>query len=110
MKFTRKIGFLPLIALVSVTMQSCSDDLLDVDITNSKYNLKTIHLDSIIKHTKTENLSSEVTELSQKIPEIIDYQFYYCYKTVLPKSPFIFKGPFVICLVVSEQDMLFLFG
>lgn len=86
MKFTRKIGFLPLIALVSVIMQSCSDDLLDVDITNSKYNLKTIHLDSIIKHTKTENLSSEVTELSQKIPEIIDYQFYYCYKTGLPKD------------------------
>ena len=86
MKFTRKIGFLSLAALVSLTIQSCSDDILDVDISKSKYQLESIHLDSIVKHTPEEGLGEELFKLSQKFPEIIDYQFYYCYKTGLPQD------------------------
>ena len=66
--------------------QSCTDDLSDVDISGSTYRLESIQLDSIIKHTPEDQLDSKVSKLSQKIPEIIDYQFYYCYKTGLPKD------------------------
>jgi hypothetical protein len=86
MKFTQKIGLLPLIASGLLVIQSCSSDALNVDISSSKYQLSSIQLDSIIKHTPDHQLGSELFELSQKIPEIIDYQFYYCYKTGLPKD------------------------
>ena len=85
MKFTRKIGLLSLFAAVLLIIQSCSDPL-DVDISTSKYHLESVHLDSIIKHTPETELGSELFDLSQKYPEIIDYQFYYCYKTGLPKD------------------------
>lgn len=86
MKFIQKIGSLALAAAVLLTIQSCSGDALNVDISGSKYQLGSIQLDSIIKHTPEEQLGSELFELSQKIPEIIDYQFYYCYKTGLPQD------------------------
>lgn len=86
MKFTRKIGLLPLIASGLLVIQSCSDSALNVDISSSKYQLASVQLDSIIKHTSDQNLGSELFELSEKLPEIIDYQFYYCYKTGLPKD------------------------
>lgn len=86
MKFTRKTLFFPLAAVLLLTIQSCSDDLLKVDISNSKYQLESVHLDSILTRTPETELSEEIFELSQKIPELIDYQFYYCYKTGLPKD------------------------
>lgn len=83
----RKTG-LPSFLFVSglLLFQSCSGDLSDVDISGSTYQLKSIQLDSIIKHTSEDQLASKIDELSQQIPEIIDYQFYYCYKTGLPKD------------------------
>ncbi|MNK24681.1 hypothetical protein D3C87_429930 [compost metagenome] len=86
MKFKRKIGFLLLPAALSLVIQSCSNDSLKVDISTSKYQLSTIQLDSTIKHTPGENLGEALFQLSERIPEIIDYQFYYCFKTGLPKD------------------------
>jgi hypothetical protein len=86
MKFIRKIGFLSLAAAIQLTISSCSDKQLDVDISGSTYQLKSVQLDSIIQHSPDAALGSELFELSQKYPEIIDYQFYYCYKTGLPKD------------------------
>lgn len=84
MKFTQKIGALFLAASALLTIQSCSDNLLDVDISKSNYQLESVQLDSIITHTSEIQLGPEIFNLSQKYPEIIDYQFYYCYKTGLP--------------------------
>jgi hypothetical protein len=87
MKFMRKTGLHSILFISGLLLlQSCSDDLLEVDISGSAYQLESIHLDSIIKHTPEERLDSKVSELAQKTPEIIDYQFYYCYKTGLPKD------------------------
>ncbi|WP_343634342.1 hypothetical protein [Fluviicola sp.] len=86
MKFTRKTGTLFLAAFALFTIQSCSDNLLDTDISASKYQLESVHLDSILTHTPEQQLGTEIFELSQKFPELIDYQFYYCYKTGLPKD------------------------
>lgn len=86
MNYTRKIGLLFLLSQALLIMQSCSDNLLDTDISKSNYQLKSVHLDSIIKHTPEAQLGTELFDLSQKFPEIIDYQFYYCYKTGLPKD------------------------
>lgn len=86
MKFKRKIGCFFFLAAVSLTVQSCSNDPLKVDISTSKYQLSTIQLDSTIKHTPAENLGETLFQLSERIPELIDYQFYYCYKTGLPKD------------------------
>ncbi|TSJ45750.1 hypothetical protein [Fluviicola chungangensis] len=86
MNYTRKIGLLLLLSQALLIMQSCSDDLLDTDISKSNYQLKSVHLDSIIKHTPDAQLGAELFDLSQKFPEIVDYQFYYCYKTGLPKD------------------------
>lgn len=86
MKFTRKTGALFLAAAALLTIQSCSDNLRDVDISKSNYRLESVHLDSIITQTPEEELGSEIFKLSQQFPEIIDYQFYYCYKTGLPKD------------------------
>lgn len=86
MKFTRKIGTLFLAASALLTIQSCSDNLLDVDISASKYQLESVHLDSILTHTPDQQLGTAIFELSQKFPELMDYQFYYCYKTGLPKD------------------------
>ncbi len=86
MKFIQKIGLLSLALLALLIVQSCSDNLLNVDISTSKYKLDRVPLDSIITHTPEEQLGTEIFELSQEFPEIIDYQFYYCYKTGLPKD------------------------
>jgi hypothetical protein len=86
MKFTRKTGALFLAAATLLAIQSCSDNLRDVDISKSNYRLESVHLDSIITQTPEEQLGSEIFNLSQRFPEIIDYQFYYCYKTGLPKD------------------------
>lgn len=64
---------------------SCSDSL-DVDISASTYRLESVQLDSILKHTPDEKLDSEIEALAKKYPDIIDYQFYYCFKTGLPKD------------------------
>jgi hypothetical protein len=86
MKFRGKIGLLALSALVFAGIQSCSGDNLDVDISTSKYHLNSVNLDSIIRNSPETKLSTELFELSQQFPELIDYQFYYCYKTGLPKD------------------------
>jgi hypothetical protein len=77
--------FVCLLVLV-LAIQSCSGDHLDVDISKSNYTLTSIQLDSILQHTKAANLSEAIDQVSQKIPEIIDYEFYYCFKTGLPKD------------------------
>lgn len=86
MKFIRKTGLIALSVGGLLLSQSCGSDHLDVDISGSNYELNQIQLDSILKFTSTEKLPSEISELSDKIPEIIDYQFYYCFKTGLPKD------------------------
>ncbi|AEA44255.1 hypothetical protein [Fluviicola taffensis] len=82
----RKIQFLSCFMILLLAIQSCSSDALDVDISASSYNLSSIQLDSILQNTKEQNLEKELNQLSQEIPEIIDYEFYYCYKTGLPKD------------------------
>ena len=86
MNFTRKIGLLAIAAAALTAIQSCSGNNLDVDISTSKYRLKSVQLDSIIKHSTDAQLGQELFTLSKQFPEIIDYQFYYCYKTGLPKD------------------------
>lgn len=76
----------PLLILLAAGFQSCSGNDLDIDISANKYQLPGIQLDSILQHTKEQDLEPELNKLSQKIPEIIDYQFYYCFKTGLPKD------------------------
>lgn len=72
-------------AFVLLLAVSCSNPL-NVDISASNYHLESVQLDSILKHTPNEKLPSEIETLEKKYPEIIDYQFYYCFKTGLPKD------------------------
>ncbi|WP_343747990.1 hypothetical protein [Fluviicola sp.] len=87
MKFTKKLSSPALFVFASILLLavSCSDPL-DVDISSSTYRLEGVQLDSILKHTPDEKLSSEIEALAKKYPDMMDYQFYYCFKTGLPKD------------------------
>ena len=87
MKFTQKISSFThfMCAFIFLSVVSCSNPL-DVDISSSNYQLTAVQLDSILKNSSGQKLNSEIEKLAQQFPEIIDYQFYYCFKTGLPKD------------------------
>lgn len=73
--FTLLSGFL---------IASCSGNLLDVDISKSTYRLPYINEDSILQTSPPDQLEKTLETLKKDYPEVINYQFYYCYRTGLP--------------------------
>jgi hypothetical protein len=72
-------------------LTSCGRDPLDVDISKSDYTLRSENFDKQIQDTKNANLPDIIGRLKDQYPELIDYQFYYCFKTGLP-SDSVFGG------------------
>lgn len=70
--------------LVGLSLIGCTRNLLDVDITSSKYKLKAINLDSIVASFTPETIEQGIMELQTEHPLIATYQFDYCFQTGMP--------------------------
>jgi hypothetical protein len=57
---------------------ACSNDPLDVSITDSKLEIRYTNLDSLMQKTSNEQLLSTLLEQRVRIPNVIDYQVSYC--------------------------------
>jgi hypothetical protein len=62
---------------------SCSNPL-DVSIDKSSYKLNEIRIDNLFNQSTLSGTVSEIKTYYSKIPEILEYQLYYCYKTGMP--------------------------
>lgn len=79
----RKLTTLLLAVLVLVGGESCSNQL-DVDISNSTYQLRTKRLDNLVNQSSSAQLIDSIAVEFKENPDLIEYLFYYCYKIGLP--------------------------
>ena len=83
MKKLSLIGFI----IVLITAVRCSNDPLAVSIVDIPLTIDYFYLDSAFQSKNNNNTAAALTEYQQSIPDVLAYQFGYCWQVGLPNDP-----------------------
>lgn len=82
----KKLSLIGLI-IVLITAVRCSSDPLAVSIADNPLTIDYFYLDSAFQTKNNNNTAAAIADYQQSIPDVLAYQFGYCWQVGLPNDP-----------------------